>query len=114
MQPVIKTPGVALATASDAPPTFEPILTVPAANEFDGLIPVELRFDQVAALAGRAHSASTAAVAASLTAIRRTCRRFSLRSPATGEAPAALRSGASRVTLNLIRGNGFVSQGQPD
>ena len=104
---------MALVTESVAPPVLEPMLTEPTANEFVGLLAVAFRFDQVAALASKAHRASTVAVKASLTAIRPVWRRFSPPSRTTNEVPAAVRSGTSRVNLNLIGWNGCVGQVQP-
>ena len=74
MQPVDTAPGVALASESTAElPEFDEIRTVPAVNEFAGLVAVALRSDHVATLARTAHPASTAIVAESFTVILRAC-----------------------------------------
>ena len=63
MQPVDTAPGLAFVSERTAePPEFDAMTTVPAAKEFDGLVAVALRFDQVAALARTAHPMSTAIV----------------------------------------------------
>jgi hypothetical protein len=109
MQPVETAPGLALPSESTAElPEFDPIWTVPALNEFAGLVAVELRFDQVAALARIAHPARTAIVAATFTPIRPATRSL-LRSlwssglPAACGAPEASPSGTPLAFLMRIR-----------
>src|ERR1700722_3013441 len=108
MQPVETAPGLALTSESTAElPELDPIWTVPALNEFAGLVAVELRFDHVAALARIAHPARTAIVAATFTVIRpATCRLSGATAPsvppAAGGVPEALPSGTPLAFLMRI------------
>src|ERR1700733_14440159 len=105
MHPVATDPGLPLVSDSAAVlPEFDAITTVPAANEFDGLVAVALRFDQVPVPASAAQAPSPPIVAASLTTIRPVCFGVRVRaaSGACAESdgvPAAEPPGTPRVGM---------------
>jgi hypothetical protein len=107
MQPVETAPGFALVSEiTGAVKEPDVSWTVPALIEFEGLVAVALRFDQVAVPMMSAPTARTATVAASLRAIpetRRPLRWPERASRGADEFPGAPRPGSSSVAAGAVR-----------